>query len=548
MGFNPFRSVKNFFHDLKNAPEAQYITSAAAPTQFPSQESFNVPEKVHYLETSARLSRHFTHESLEQIGKNGTAPLPPRPDKKKGSVLDAVVRAAGSRWTLGVVLLLLVLWGVLGAVFGPTDTWQVILQDVSSIQAYTSATLLMRQQNNNTRGLLQRICGLISRSESNERMVRSLTAEQRAKLRASTMKIRSEVVDSLQHKQDMFDKISNGVAKATGSLVALGIYWAGIIGWVFSGLPLQFSDTWQLDVNTATALEITFTTVFLQNIRSSHDKHLDKTVQGIERLDTEIEMQLRRMTGDMTPNPTIASEPAKLNRWVKGLDIYAYIIGGSVGLVISAFVFGTWILVGDPMEFDDNWFLIIGTYTGLIGFIDGFILKNVDAREAKLSMKHFDKLVAQDRRIFALIGIEVPESTVVVKDSLNIRISKTVGRWVESTTASWGSILTVFALLIVASAMQWTETGQLLCNTPTMIVEGFLLLTLIQAENIADDKKRVTYEDILNRRLVLDKHLAGWGMDGYDSDSDGMSFDEKDGVVVQTFKINGEDVEMGGSF
>lgn len=194
-------------------------------------------------------------------------------------------------------------------------------------------------------------------------------------------------------------------------------------------------------------------------------------------------------------------------------------------------------------------FLIIGTYTGLIGFIDGFILKNVDAREAKLSMKHFDRLVAQDRKIFALIGVEMPESQFVVKDSLNIRISKTVGRWVESTTASWGSILTVFALLIVASAMQWTETGQLLCNTPTMIVEGFLLLTLIQAENIADDLKKTTYDNILNRRLVLDKHLAGWGgVDGYDSDSDGMSFNEKDGVVVQTFKINGEDVEMGGSF
>lgn len=547
MGFNPFRSVKTFFHNLKNAPDAQYITSAAAPTQFPSQESFNLPEKVHYLETSARLSRHFTHESLQQAGQLGAAPLPPRPDKKKTNVLDAVVRAAGSRWTLGVVLLLLIVWGVLGAVFGPTDTWQVILQDVSSIQAYTSATLLMRQQNNNTRGLLQRICGLISRSESNERMVRSLTAEQRARLRSSTQKIRSEVIDSLHHKQDLFDKISNGVAKATGSMIALIIYWAGIIGWVFSGLPLQFSDTWQLDVNTATALEITFTTVFLQNIRSSHDKHLDKTVQGIERLDTEIEMQLRRMTGDMTPNPTIASEPFKLNKWVKGLDIYAYIIAGSIGLVISAFVFGTWILVGDPMEFNDNWFLIIGTYTGLIGFIDGFILKNVDAREAKLSMKHFDRLIAQDTRIFALIGIEAPASEHVVKNSLNVRISKTVGRWVESTTASWGSIMTVFALLIIASAMQWTETGQLLCNTPTMIVEGFLLLTLIQAENMADDKKRVTYEDILNRRLVLDKHLAGWGdMDG--DDSDGMSFDEKDGVVVQTFKINGEDVEMGGSF
>lgn len=532
--FAPIRIVKNFFHDLQNAPEAQYITSVAAPTQFPSQESLTAPRRVLSLDSNKSLSRNSSFgPNVEKIQARET-PQPSTP-KKKLNPLDAVVKAAGSRWTLGFVLLLLVVWGILGAVFGPTDTWQVILQDVSSIQAYTSATLLMRQQKNNTRSLLGRICGLISRSQSNERMVASLTMEQRASLRTSTQRMRAEVVDSLHQKEDLFDKAANGVAKATGSLISAGIYWAGIIVWVVWGIPLHFSDTWQLYVNTATALEITFVTVFLQNIRSQHDTHLEKTVQGIEKLDTEIEMQLRRITGDVTPNPTIDSQPAKLTRWEKGIDVYAFIIGGSIGIVISAIVFTVWLVVGDPMNFDDNWFLIIGTYTGLIGFIDGFILKNVDARETKMANMHFERLVSQDSKTYSLIGIEIPASIVPLKTSLNMRISKTMGRWVESTSASYAAVGTVVALLVVASAMQWTETGQLLCNTPTMILEGFLLITLLQAHNMADHKRRMTYEDILNRRLVLDKHLAAWGTSSVSDDS---SIGEKDEAVIHTPQID----------
>ena len=36
---------------------------------------------------------------------------------------------------------------------------------------------------------------------------------------------------------------------------------------------------------------------------------------------------------------------------------------------------------------------------------------------------------------------------------------------------TFASVGVVVALLIVATAMQWTTTAQLLCNTPTMIVE-----------------------------------------------------------------------------
>lgn len=532
MGFNPILSVKGFFHELRNAPTSQYLVSCAAESQFPSQYSLETPEKVHYLETTRSLSGEFTRTSPDN-----SVTLPARPEKKKGGVLDKVVSAAGSRWALGFILLLLVGWGVLGAVYGATDTWQVYLQDVSSLQSYTSATLLMRQQTTNTQNLLKRICSLLSRSQSNERMVKSLSKEQRAQLRHSTARMRTEVTESLKMNEDLFDRISNGVAKAAGSMIALSIYTTAIFVWVFLGIPAMFTDTWQLWVNTGTALEITVITMFLQNIRKQHDTHLQKTIKAIEKVDQEIEMQLRGLTGDMTPNPTISTEPPTLTRWVKAIDIYGFIIGGSIGIFISAIVFGIWISLGEDFEFDDNWWLLIGTYTGLIGFIDSFILKNVDHREQMMSQDYFKKLADQDAKVFGLIGIESPLEHPAPKLNIQKRISAKVGAAVETTIASYMAVGSVGVLLIIATGMGWSETGQLLCNTPTMIFEGFLLLTLLEAHNMADDKKRLIYDDILNRRLVLDKHLAG-------RDSDTDSVDEKNETAVQTFVINGADVEM----
>lgn len=59
------------------------------------------------------------------------------------------------------------------------------------------------------------------------------------------------------------------------------------------------------------------------------------------------------------------------------IDWYADIIGTGIGVLIGVAVFATWIGIGSPMKWDDNWWLIIGTYTGLIGFLDGFVLREV---------------------------------------------------------------------------------------------------------------------------------------------------------------------------
>lgn len=511
-----------FFRDLGNAPERQYTTEAAAPTQVSAVALVGHPPKRALVNTTSWLSEVETPAEKQTV----------KPAKKEFNALDAVVKSAGSRWALGFTLLLLLAWALWGAIAGPTHTWQGILQDVSSIQAYFSATLLLRQQQTSCRDILGRICRLISRSESNERMLKQLSPQARAQMRRArnqNLRKRSEVQASLQTTEGVLDKVANSVAGFVGSLYFLAFYWTGILAWAVCGVPLAFSDTWQLYVNTATALEITLTTVFLQNIRRQHDEHLHRCIQEIDTVDAATEARLRHLTGDTTPNPVVASTRPTLTRAQNAIDIYAYILGGAIGLTISASVFALWIAIGHQLAFADNWWLIIGTYTGLVGFIDGFIMKNVDSRETALATQHFARLLARDAAVFAQLDAAMPPTPASDdaqdgrRQPLILRMSRAVDGALPATVSSYAAVGIVAALLVVASALRWTETGQLLCNTPTMIVEGFLLAVLLQAHNLADARRRRAYDDILQRRVVLAGFLdasSNDGDDGSDTDTD----------------------------
>ena len=65
-----------------------------------------------------------------------------------------------------------------------------------------------------------------------------------------------------QKKKSGFEKISSAVTKATGSTPAFIIAFFIIIVWLISGPLFNFSDTWQLVINTGTTI-ITFLMVFL---------------------------------------------------------------------------------------------------------------------------------------------------------------------------------------------------------------------------------------------------------------------------------------------
>lgn len=63
-------------------------------------------------------------------------------------------------------------------------------------------------------------------------------------------------------KNGFFEKFASNVAKATGSTPAFIIALALVIGWALTGPIFDFSETWQLVINTGTTI-ITFLMVFL---------------------------------------------------------------------------------------------------------------------------------------------------------------------------------------------------------------------------------------------------------------------------------------------
>jgi low affinity Fe/Cu permease len=83
-----------------------------------------------------------------------------------------------------------------------------------------------------------------------------------------------------------FDRIADGLTRALGSLPALIASVVLVVGWALTGPIFNFSDTWQLFINTTTTV-ITFWMVFvIQNSanRSSKATHLklDEIIRALE--------------------------------------------------------------------------------------------------------------------------------------------------------------------------------------------------------------------------------------------------------------------------
>jgi low-affinity ferrous iron transport protein len=88
-----------------------------------------------------------------------------------------------------------------------------------------------------------------------------------------------------------------------------------------------------------------------------------------------------------------------------------------------------------------------------------------------------------------------------------VRISTAISDFCGKAGVSLGSVILVFLLITTASILKWSETGQLLCNTPTMIIEGFLLLVRIQAHNVSSAARGKEFSGILKRRVLLNYHV-----------------------------------------
>lgn len=438
---------------------------------------------------------------------------------RKFNILNSITNIAGSYFVFISTIALLLIWAILGGVLGTTETWQIVMQDVSSIQCYVSDTLLMRQQQNGFRDLLKTIGELRSRNRSLVRMLRNLTPSQRQEVFGAgkhPILRNSRTVDDLEHEGPLlkkwFDVMCDGVAIAVGSLPTLILYAVGVVAWLALGAMLDFSNLWQLYMNTGVAIELTLTSMFLQHVRRRHGLSLDETLRFIEEADCDLEDRLRSFTGDTAPHQKIIIEPAERNFVERRIDGYAFLVGGGFGAACSMVVFGVWIGIGHVFHYDANWWLIIGTWTGLVGFVDAFVLRNVGYRQNSILDEQIRTLEEQDLEIYSLLAL--PALRVGCSESTQgeKRLSYRISRWFVMATSKWYVIvcapIVVTLVLSIATALRWSETGQLIANTPTMIIEGFLLLVLIQAHNIAIIKRRMQFGGVLDRRKDLNRTLG----------------------------------------
>ncbi|CAL3965306.1 hypothetical protein PZA11_001912 [Diplocarpon coronariae] len=437
----------------------------------------------------------------------------------KPNILDKITRGAGSSGTFFFMMGLLGLWAVAGVALGTTDTWQIILQNASSIQVYVTDILLIRQQKNASRALMTTLAEIQSRNMTCERLLRQIPSCRWMETHSNSPKplsdrpIEQEIAESLamvQGHQTRWQRAwaatCHFFAITLGSLWAFIFYWIGILVWVGIGPLLNFSDVWQLYINTATAISLTFTSVFLQNVQQQQEDRLDRCLNYALKIDAQVEYRLRELTEDPQPNPIFEIPADVASRVERSIDRFADVMGSGLGVCISLLAAGIWFAVGPALTFDDNWWLIIGTFTGLVGFIDGFVLRNLYMREESYAKIQFRKVELADSRLLERLNVPVPRAAEK-KQSFSTRISVRVGDACGSRWATVGSVAFVFALLVIASAMVWSTTGQLLCNTSTMIIEGFLLLVLIQAHNTSNQERGEDFNGVLKRRLLLNSYV-----------------------------------------
>ena len=85
----------------------------------------------------------------------------------------------------------------------------------------------------------------------------------------------------MRDELSFFAKFVNWSVHVTGSLAGFGISLTIVIVWLLSGPYFQWSDGWQLSINTGTTI-VTFLMVFL--IQNSQNRHAKATQLKLDEL------------------------------------------------------------------------------------------------------------------------------------------------------------------------------------------------------------------------------------------------------------------------
>ncbi len=124
-------------------------------------------------------------------------------------------------------------------------------------------------------------------------------------------------------------------------------------------------------------------------------------------------------------------------------------------------------------------------------------------RQNAVILDQCDKLDVIDAEMAAILNVPQVATPAFVTPSFFGRISRSVGQCAAHIFSVFLAGVVVIVLLIAATCMGWSTTAQLLCNTPTMIVEGGMLLVLMMAHMASHQYMRARLQTFLQRRLAF---------------------------------------------
>lgn len=432
--------------------------------------------------------------------------------------LDRVVQLSGSEFTYAAILLGLVVWAFLGIPYGSSNTYKIVISDAQAIINLVFDAFLMRQQFNQHENLLLVAGSLQSRLTTHKRIIENLVSSGRlSKIDAARFEglARGNEADELP-QEGRLTKISGAISSFFGHICTVIGFWCCIFIWLGFGPYCKWSSTWQLYINSATSALMVFLMAFLANVRERHSRYQAECLKAIWKIDSALELKLRELSGHCLENPVVALPQRKRSNVQRAIDYYADLVGTLAGIAILLVVILVWIVCGPVLHFNANWWLLIGTYAGLVGLNDGFVLRNICQVLGDYEDEQFALVNREDQDTLAVIGVGLSEEERATKHSISYRMSVRVGYFCSHERTIVAGVVLILGLIAGASTMRWNVTGQLLCNIPPSVIESFFTLILITGHNVSEVKRRVDLFNIHLRRskllsYVLTEHSAVLG-------------------------------------
>jgi low-affinity ferrous iron transport protein len=336
-------------------------------------------------------------------------------------------------------------------------------------------------------------------------MLRALGSCQRGSLVAS----RRLLVQHLPTQDGVFARFCVSASAFMGHIGTVTAYWVCIGIWLGFGHYCGWSSTWFFYINSATSALMVLLLAFLANNRERHEKHLQECVSLIYSADATLECMLREATGDKVENQTCIIPAPEVGKIQRVINFYADLVGTLLGIALLALVLIVWAVLGPVMSFNDNWWLLIGTYAGLIGMNDGFVLRNLcNVCNIREEEQH-DQRILDDQNLLAIVGLTESDENDEPKLGLNSRLSIIMGDLCSHELTVVAGVVVILGLIATATAMDWSELGQIICNVPPSIVESFFTLILITGHNLGDQKRYASLRKIHQHRLQLINYLEG---------------------------------------